>query len=82
MQRKKNVIERRKIMSVLGIFLDIAATAALLVWFFMGGRVSDDGTALFLPPVLIYMIWSRRADKIRADKKANAAKDSNDSKVN
>lgn len=69
-------------MSVLGIFLDIAATAALLVWFFLGGNVSDDGTALFLPPVLIYMIWSRRADKIRADKKANTAKDSNDSKVN
>lgn len=67
---------------MLGIFLDIAATAALLVCFFMGGKVSDDGTALFLPPVLIYMIWSRRADKIRADKKANAAKDSNDGKVN
>lgn len=46
---------------MLGIFLDIAATAALLVWFFMGGKVSDDGTALFLPPVLIYMIWSHGA---------------------
>lgn len=69
-------------MSALGIFLDIAATAVLLLWFFLGGRVSDDGTALFLPPVLIYMIWSRRADRIRADKKENAAKNAQDCKEN
>lgn len=69
-------------MSALGIFLDIVATAVLLLWFFLGGRVSDDGTALFLPPVLIYMIWSRRADRIRADKKENAAKAEQDGKEN
>ena len=69
-------------MSALGIFLDIVATAVLMLWFFLGGRVSDDGTALFLPPVLIYMIWSRRADRIRADKKENAAKAEQDCKEN
>lgn len=69
-------------MSALGIFLDIVATAVLMLWFFLGGRVSDDGTALFLPPVLIYMIWSRRADRIRADKKENAAKAEQDGKEN
>lgn len=69
-------------MSALGIFLDIVATAVLLLWLFLGGRVSGDGTALFLPPVLIYMIWSRRADRIRADKKENAAKAEQDGKEN
>ena len=52
---------------VIGIIFDVIATAAL-VYLFIFGYNSEYEAATIIAPVLIYIIWSRRAQMIKTRK--------------
>lgn len=52
---------------VIGIIFDVIATAAL-VYLFIFGYNSEYEAVTIIAPVLIYIIWSRRAQMIKTRK--------------
>jgi ABC-type transport system involved in Fe-S cluster assembly fused permease/ATPase subunit len=52
---------------VIGIIFDVIATAALM-YLFIFGYNSEYEAATIIAPVLIYIIWSRRAQMIKTRK--------------
>lgn len=52
---------------VIGIIFDVIATAAL-VYLFIFGYNNEYEAATIIAPVLIYIIWSRRAQMIKTRK--------------
>ena len=71
LDKKRNMIklqQKEKIMDlVIGIIFDVIATAAL-VYLFIFGYNSEYEAATIIAPVLIYIIWSRRAQMIKTRK--------------
>lgn len=52
---------------VIGIIFDVIATAALVYLFIFGYNSEYEATTI-IAPVLIYIIWSRRAQMIKTRK--------------
>lgn len=46
---------------VIGIIFDVIATAASVYLFIFGNNSEYEAAATIIAPVLIYIIWSRRA---------------------
>lgn len=53
---------------VIGIIFDVIATAALVYLFIFGYNSEYEAAATVIAPVLIYIIWSRRAQMIKTRK--------------
>ena len=53
---------------VIGIIFDVIATAALVYLFIFGYNSEYEAAATIIAPVLIYIIWSRRAQMIKTRK--------------
>ncbi len=53
---------------VIGIILDVIATAALVYLFIFGYNSEYEAAATIIAPVLIYIIWSRRVQMIKTRK--------------
>lgn len=53
---------------VIGIILDVVATAALVYLFIFGYNSEYEAAATIIAPVLIYIIWSRRVQMIKTRK--------------
>lgn len=53
---------------VIGIILDVVATAALVYLFIFGYNSEYEATGTIIAPVLIYIIWSRRVQMIKTRK--------------
>lgn len=59
------------------IFLDVIATAILTYWWVAAFlSAGPTGADIFLPPVLICIIWSHRIEKIRENKRRKKAEES------
>lgn len=53
---------------VIGIILDVIATAALVYLFIFGYNSEYEAAGTIIAPVLIYIIWSRRVQMIKTRK--------------
>lgn len=53
---------------VIGIILDVVATAALVYLFIFGYNSEYEAAGTIIAPVLIYIIWSRRVQMIKTRK--------------
>lgn len=53
---------------VIGIILDVVATAALVYLFIFAWNSPDEAPGTIIAPVLIYIIWSRRVQMIKTRK--------------
>ena len=53
---------------VIGIILDVIATAALMYLFIFGYNSEYEAAGTIIAPVLIYIIWSRRVQMIKTRK--------------
>lgn len=53
---------------VIGIILDVIATAALVYLLIFGYNSEYEAAATIIAPVLIYIIWSRRVQMIKTRK--------------
>lgn len=53
---------------VIGIILDVIATAALVYLFIFGYNSEYEARGTIIAPVLIYIIWSRRVQMIKTRK--------------